>query len=95
MIKIFFLTIALILISGMSNAGTKHEFTGKAFDINKNAEPITTITGISMSSWNNNSYWIYDDAPEGWPSQVRANCDGKGLFNSEGVPVTAYFICHV
>ena len=87
--------MVILLVSGITNAGTKYDFSGKAFNINKKAEPITTATGISMGSWNNNSYWIYDNAPEGWPAQVRANCDGKGLFNSEGVPVTAYFICHV
>ena len=48
-----------------------------------------------MGSWTNNSFWIYDNAPEGWPDQVRASCTGKGLFGNEGVPVTAYFICHV
>ena len=76
-LKIFFVTIILFLVSGISNAGTKHEFSGKAFNINTNAEPITTATGISMGSWTNNSFWIYDNAPEGWPNQVRANCSGK------------------
>ena len=94
--KIFLSIIFFIFVTlGVANANTKYEFVGKAYNINKNAEPITTATGISMSSWSNDSFWVYDNAPEGWPDQVRANCNGKGLFGSEGIPVTAYFICHV
>jgi hypothetical protein len=94
--KIFLIIIITLLLNvGYANAGTKHEFSGSAFNINTNSEPVTTATGISMGSWNNKSFWIYDNPPEGWPDQVRANCDGKGLFGTEGIPVTAYFICHV
>ena len=51
--KLLFTIITILLLSvGYANAGTKHEFSGKAFNINTNAEPVTTATGISMGSWN-------------------------------------------
>ena len=43
-LKIFFVTMVVFLVSGTTNAGTKHEFSGKAFNVNTNAEPITTAT---------------------------------------------------
>ena len=47
---LFTIITTLLLSVGYANAGNKHEFSGKAFNINTNAEPVTIID-LSLALW--------------------------------------------
>jgi hypothetical protein len=88
-------TYSIFLIFGSAFAGEKYEFTGTAYNTSGFEAPIITASEAQIWNWSNDSFWIYDDAPEGWPKEVMADCKGKGIANKDGIPLAGFFMCTV
>ena len=72
---------SIFLVSGSAFAGEKHEFTGTAYNTSGFETPIVTASEAQIWNWSNDSFWIYDNAPEGWPKEV--------------IPLAGFFMCTV
>lgn len=89
------LTSCFFLVCGSAFANQKYEFTGTAYNTSGFETPIITSSEAQIWNWSNDSFWVYDNAPEVWPKEVMADCKGKGVANKEGIPIAGYFICTV
>ena len=96
MVKFFIILItSTSLRLGYALAGEKHEFTGTAYNTSGFEAPIVTASQAQIWNWSNDSFWVYDNAPEGWPKEAMADCKGKGIANKDGIPLAGFFMCTV
>ena len=66
MIKFFIILItSTFLMSGSAFTGEKHEFTWTAYNTGGFEAPIVTASEAQIWNWSNDSFWFYDNAPEG------------------------------
>ena len=96
MVKFFIILItSTSLTLGYALAGEKHEFTGTAYNTSGFEAPIVTASDAQIWNWSNDSFQVYDNAPEGWPKEAMADCKGKGIANKDGIPLAGFFMCTV
>ena len=96
MIKFFIILItSTFLMSGSAFAFEKHEFTGTAYNTSGFEAPIVTASEAQIWNQSNDSFWVYDNTPEGWPEEAMADCKGKGIANKDGLPLAGFFMCTV
>ena len=96
MVKFFIILItSTFLTLGYALAGEKHEFTGTAYNTSGFEAPIVTVSKAQIWNWSNDSFWVYDNAPKGWPEEDMADCKGKGIANKDGIPLAGFFMCTV
>ena len=83
--------VAFIIISGAALAGTV-AFTGTGY-LTTNIEVSATSDGRNLQNYTNSGFWVQEGLPEGFPSNLVADCQGVALSTAEWASLGDTFIC--
>ena len=83
--------VAFFIISGAALAGTV-AFTGTGY-LTTNIEVTATSDGRNLQNYTNSGFWVQEGLPEGFPSNLVADCQGVALSTAEWASLGDSFIC--